>query len=261
VGTVAAVGLTPLGPRLLAAPFTVANNAAWIADEWAATPLSNVFSITAVGSIVVTALCWLWRPQKRPLWQYAWLGLSAVLTLYMWRLVPLGAMLCAPLLASALQSLLSGARERVDRRERRSLLAALGAALVVAGLVSASPAGATAFAYPAGMQSIDSALARVPARSVVLADFGVSGWMLWRHPDLVPTADLRGEIYSAGYLRSYVDASDAKPGWDGFVRETGARYALVERTSALGDALTHQERWRLVASSPRFLLLTAPAST
>ncbi|QGN56698.1 hypothetical protein [Nostocoides sp. HKS02] len=126
VASAAAVAVTPLGPRLLLAPFTVANNAASIADEWAATPLNNAFSITAVAAIIVTAVCWLLRPWPRPSWQYAWLALSAALTLAMWRLVPLGAILCAPLLAGALQSMLGATRERVDRRERVGLLAGLG---------------------------------------------------------------------------------------------------------------------------------------
>ena len=62
----AAVALTPLGPRLLLAPFTVAANAADVAQEWAPTPVSNAFTFTTVAAIVATAVCWLARP-VRPL--------------------------------------------------------------------------------------------------------------------------------------------------------------------------------------------------
>jgi hypothetical protein len=259
-GTTLAVALTPLGPGLLTAPFTVADNAASIAEEWAATPLSNAFSITTAAAIMVTALCWLVRPARRPWWQYAWLGLSAALTLYMWRLVPLGAILCAPLLAGALQSILTGVREGVDRRERVRLLCGLAAALLVAGVVCAGPAGPKAVDYPTGMGSIDRALSAVPQRSVVMNDFGISGWMLWTHPQLVPVADLRVEIYPTDYLTRYIDAENAAPGWEAFIRETGARYALVERRSAIGDALVHEAQWAPVATSTRFVLLSAPGA-
>jgi hypothetical protein len=257
-GTVVAVALTPLGPQLLAAPFTVATNAAGLADEWAATPLSNVFSITTAGSILAIAILWLLRPRQRPLWHYAWLALSAGLTLYMWRLVPLGAMLSAPLLAEALQSVLSGGREHVGRRERLGLLGGLSAALLVAAVVCSGPAGRSSFEYPSGMRPIDQALSAVPDHTVVLADFGVSGWLLWTHPQLVPTADLRMELYPSDYLQRYVSAASAAPGWQGFVKQTGARYALVERTSAIGDALAREQRWQPIATTSTFVLLAAP---
>lgn len=258
VGTVIAVSVTPLGPRLLTAPFTVANNAASIAEEWAATPLSNAFSITTMTAILATVVCWVMRPARRPLWQYAWLALAGALTLYMWRLVPLGAILAAPLLASALQSVMTGAREAVRRRERIGLLGAAGAAVAVAALVCAGPAGPRAFGYPLGMTRIDRALGAAPAHTVVMADFGVSGWLLWTHPELVPAADLRMEMYPTAYLHSYISAGNADPGWQAFVDHIGARYALVERTSAIGDALVHERHWTAVATSPMFVLLRAP---
>jgi hypothetical protein len=258
VATVVVIAVTPLGPRLLTAPFTVANNASWIADEWAATPLSNLFAITTAAAILGTAVCWLLRPWPRPLWQYAWLALSAVLELSMWRLVPLGAILCAPLLASAVQGLLSSVRERVDRREGRGLLLATAASALVAALVCASPAGATSSAYPVGMARIDRALGHVPPRSVVMDDFGVSGWLLWTHPELVPAADLRVEIYPSGYLHQYIDAGHGKPGWQSFLTHIDARYALLDKTSPLSDALVHEQHWTTMASSSDFVLLRAP---
>jgi hypothetical protein len=254
----AAVAVTPLGPRLLLAPFTVANNAASIAEEWAATPLSNAFSITTAGAILVTAVCWLLRPWPRPWWQYAWLALSAILTLAMWRLVPLGAILCAPLLAGALQSMLRATRERVDRRERVGLLTGLAAGMLVAALVTAGPSGAKAFDYPTGMGAIDRALSTVPAKSVVMDDFGVSGWLLWSHPELVPAADLRMEIYPTDYLRRYIAAGNAAPGWEAFFTQIGARYALLDTKSAIADALVHEQHWTPMARSSMFVLLRAP---
>jgi hypothetical protein len=45
------------------------------------------------------------------------------------------------------------------------------------------------------------------------------------------------------------------------VRDVHARYALVERTSALGDALVREQAWRAVATSPDFVLLAAPVTS
>ncbi len=89
-------------------------------------------------------------------------------------------------------------------------------------------------------------------------DFGVSGWLLWTHPDLVPAADLRVEIYPSGYLRQYIDAGNGKPGWQSFLTHIDARYALLDKTSALSDALIHEQHWTTMASSSDFVLLHAP---
>ncbi|GAB3434460.1 hypothetical protein GCM10027517_02540 [Phycicoccus ginsengisoli] len=258
IGTIAAVGVTPLGPRLLLAPLTVAGNAADVAEEWAATPVTNVFAVVAVGAIVLTAVLWLLRPARRPSWQYAWLALAAALVLAMWRLVPLGAILAAPLLTAALQEGMSGVRERITGREVRWLSGGLVATVAAAAVVAAGPQGTAAFVYPAGMGGVDRALDAVPRGSTVMVDFGVSGWLLWAHPELVPSADLRMESYGHDYLHRYIAAVGGAPGWQSFVDDVDARYALVTRASALGDALVHQGDWRMVASSPGFVLLTAP---
>ncbi|MDU0312666.1 hypothetical protein RKE38_03140 [Phycicoccus sp. M110.8] len=256
--SVVVLALTPLGPRLLLSPFTVAGNAHDVADEWQATPVTNPLAVAALGLIVLTAVCWLLRPARRAWWQYAWLALATVLVLVMWRLVPLGVIIVAPLAAGALQPLLTAGREPVTRRERTGLAAATAVALVVAAVVCAGPQGSRAFAYPGSMTAIDADLSRAPSGSVVMVDFGVSGWLLWAHPDLTPTADLRMESYSRPYLHRYIDALAAKPGWQRYLSEVGAHYALLERESALSDALLHEGGWRAEASSGRFVLLASP---
>jgi hypothetical protein len=257
---VVALALTPLGPRLLLTPFTVAGNAQDVADEWKATPVTNPYALAAVALVVLTALFLLLRPQRRPGWWYAWLGTGAVLVLGMWRLVPLGVILVAPIATAATQALVTGVRERVSGRERSALVGATVAALAVAALVCAGPQGPRAFAYPGAMPAIDAGLSRAPAHSVVMVDFGVSGWLLWSHPTLTPTADLRMESYSHSYLHRYLDAAEAKPGWESYLQDVGASYALLERGSALGDALVHEAGWRTEASSRQFVLLASPTA-
>ena len=251
----AVLALTPLGPRLLTVPFDVAGNASWIAEEWRATPFNNVFAYVTLGMLVTTALLWLRRPASRPLWQYVVLALATGMGLWMWRLVPLACVLAAPLFASALQDVLGRAIEPGGRRERRAVVVAGVLAVVLAGAVAAGPKGAAAQTYPGRIGAIGSHLADLPDGTVVLNDFGISGWLLWAHPELRPVVDLRVEIYSADYLRSYIRTEQVRPGWQEYVRDVHPGAALVASDSALGDALVHRLGWREVASTPDFLLL------
>jgi hypothetical protein len=251
----AVVALTPLGPGLLLTPFDVATNASMIAEEWRATPLNNVFSVTAVAMVVVCAALWVTRPQPRPWWQLGLLAFAAGTMLWMWRLVPLGTIAIAPLLAGAIEDRLSASREPVTRRERQSLVSGTLVLAVAAAALCAGQLGATASRYPSGMTTIDRALNSMPPSTVVLDDFGISGWLLWAHPNLTPVADLRGEIYDHHYLSQYRDALAVKPGWRDFVNRTGAKVALVARESALADALADRSGWTVLASNNDLVLL------
>jgi hypothetical protein len=254
-GCLVAVAATPLGPGLFLTPFQVAGNASMIADEWRATPLNNVFSCAALMIVLACAVLWARRPSRRPWWQLALLGFAALCTLWMWRLVPLGCIAAAPLLAGALQEHVGARREPFVKGERRALAMGSAGLLALGAVVCATPAGATAQAYPGPMGSIDHALARLPDGTVVLDDFGISGWLLWTHPQLVPVADLRGEIYSRDHLVDYKDALAVKPGWQRFVNATDPQVALLSEDSALADALVHRLGWTTMAKADDFVLL------
>jgi hypothetical protein len=254
-----AVASTPLGPALLVTPFQVTGNASIIADEWRATPLNNVFSWAAFIMVASTAVLWAVRPARRPWWQLAMIGFGAACVLWMLRLVPLGCISVAPLLAGALQEHLTAGREPVTPSERRALLAGTAALLAVAAAVAASPLGTSAQRYPGVMGPIDRALDSLPRHAVVLDDFAVSGWLLREHPGLTPVADLRGEIYSRSHLTAYRDVLRAKPGWQHFVRRTSSEVALLERESPLADALVNRLGWAMMASTDDYVLLRRPA--
>lgn len=259
-GCAAAVALTPLGPALLLTPFDVATNAAGLAEEWRATPLNNVFAVAALGMGVATSLAWLLtRHRPRP-WELAQLALSLGLTLVMWRLVPLGAILAAPLLATALQPLVGRAREGWSGRERRAVLASWAAAVVLATALAAGSAGATAQQFPGNVTAVDSALAELPAGTVVLDDFGLSGWLLWRHPSLRPVIDLRVELYSPEHIAAYRRTERVEPGWQDLLTRTRPSYAVLRTDSALGAALVDRLGWSTVASSEEYVVLRAPGA-
>jgi hypothetical protein len=254
----AAVAATPLGPQLLLTPLQVAGNASMIAEEWRATPLNNVFSWAALTMVAGTAVLWAVRPARRPWWQLALLGFGAACVLWMWRLVPLGCIAVAPLLAGALQESIASRREPVGPRERRSLVVGVVALLAVAAVAATGPTASTAQRYPGGLRPVDAALADLPAGTVVMADFGISGWLLHEHPALTPVADLRGEIYSRAHLKAYADTLTARPGWSQFVESTGATAAVLGTDSALADALRNRSGWTVRATTDDFIVLTPP---
>jgi hypothetical protein len=257
----AVVALTPLGPALLLSPFDVAANAAGLAEEWRATPVNNVFALAALAMGIGTALLWLLARHRPQPWESAQLLLSLALTLVMWRLVPLGAILAAPLLAAALQEVIGRPREGWTRHERRAVAASWTLALVLAAGIASGPGSAAAQQFPGDVGAVDSALAELPDGTVVLDDFALSGWLLWRHPSLKPVIDLRVELYSAQHIDAYRRAERVQPGWEDFLTQTRATYAVLRSDSALGAALQHRLDWSTVAVGGDYELLRAPVGT
>ena len=265
IGLVAActavVALTPLGPALLLSPFDVAANAAGVAEEWRATPVNNVFAIAALAMGTGTAFLWLLARYRPRLWESAQLLMSLSLTLAMWRLVPLGAILAAPLLATALQAAIARPREGWSERERRTVAASWALALVLGAGIAAGPGGAAAQQFPGDVGALDSALADLPDGTVVLDDFGLSGWLLWRHPSLKPVIDLRVELYSPEHIDTYRRAEKVRPGWQDILVQTQATHAVLRTDSALGAALQQRLDWSAVAQGGDYELLRAPTGS
>jgi hypothetical protein len=250
-----AVSITPLGPRLLLTPFEVVGNASMIADEWRATPLNNVFSWSALLAVISCGVLWSLRPTRRHWWQLALLGFSVFSILWMWRLIPLGCVAVAPLLAEALQAHLKAHREPFAPAERNALLVGTLVLLAIGVAVSASAPGSAAQQHPGRMQNVEHALDTLPAGTVVLADFSIGGWLLRTHPELVPVADLRGEIYSPEHLRAHLNVLAARPGWQDIVTNSNSTAALLSADSSLADALAKRMGWITLDSNGDYVVL------
>ena len=253
-----ALALTPVGPRLLSAPLQFTTNAALVADEWKATPVTNPFAAAALAAVLLTAVLWTRLPEPPAVWQVLTLVFATACILWMWRLVPLGAITVGPLLAQALQQSLPPLALRNGGSDRRLSALALAGAATAALVFSLSAPAMQSARYPEPMPAVDKVLSSAPRGSVVFSDLGVSGWLLWRHPSLSPVADLRVEIYNTEYLRSYVAALEAKPAWSNFVESTRAQYALVEEDSGIAGALASRLGWVTLARSASYVLLAPP---
>jgi hypothetical protein len=104
--------------------------------------------------------------------------------------------------------------------------------------------------------NVETALTDLPAGTVVFNEYALGGWLEWRHPNVAPVIDTLADAYQPEYLARYVQALRLGPGWEGFLRGTGARYALLEPLSPLALELQKHWGWSPVAYSSSTELLT-----
>jgi hypothetical protein len=252
--SVLAAALTPIGPRLLLTPFEVSSNAAQFVQEWQPTDPRNFFAAITLAMIALALLPWIRGTSARPWWQIALAGTAVICTLAMFRTVPVGSIIAAPLMASALQEQRGHAATGLSRRGARSF-----AALVVAAAILAVPIAGAVAQQPSGWpERLRPQLSALPAKTVVLNDFAAGGWLLWAEPQLTPVIDLRSEIYSMEYIRDYRRTEQVRAGWQGFLNRTNPKYALLKTKAPLTAALQEKLHWTTVAKDADYVLLKAP---
>ncbi|NLT53690.1 MAG: hypothetical protein GXX79_03795 [Actinomycetales bacterium] len=262
LGTVAAA-LTPAGPRLLLAPFSVQAYTEYV-SEWGAPRLTdpNVFATLFLALLVVV----LW---SRSTDRTSWTGIGLLVVAVGWsllyaRTVAVGACMLTPLLAHAAGRLLvpglaagNGTGTKGGSASLRQRMA-IPAVSVLCLAVTAVAAPAVA-ARPAGVpDALDARLSALPPETVVLNAYQLGGWLHWRHRQLSPVIDGRTEVYSMSHVDAYMRARKALPGWEGTVGATTARVALLEEDLPLTAALERGLGWCRVAEDAGYLLLEAP---
>jgi len=246
-----AAALTPVGPQLLLSPFDVSAAAGSFVQEWQPTSASNPFALITLSMIALVVLTWVRSRSVPPTWQILLAATAFVATLIMFRTVAIGAVIAAPLFAGALQQ----QRFRPPKPLTRQAVFTWLGLLLTAALIAMPIAGAVAqepFGVP---ERLRPQLAALPAKTVVLDQFAISGWLLWAEPHLIPVADLRSEVYSFEYLTAYRNNESVGPGWQSFITRTGASVALLSESSALADALQQQLHWRVTGRDNGYVLL------
>ena len=251
--SLAAAGLTPLGPRLLLTPFTVGKNASEFVAEWQSTSARNPYALVTLAMLGLVILSWVRSRRQPPWWQIGFLLTGVAATLAATRTIAVGAVIAAPLLAQEIQ-LFRGRPVVVRTRRSRSAWAAL----ILIALVAAAPLSAARAQNPVAVpQRLQPQLAAIPSGTVVLAQGDVSGWLFWADPGVKPVLDPRIEIYPAAHIRAFVSAMAAGPGWEQFVDRTGARYALVLTGSPIATALVERAGWSQIGKDAGYVLLRA----
>jgi hypothetical protein len=255
VASLAVCALTPVGPRLLLTPFEVSQIATEFVQEWQPTPVrASLDAILTLVMIAGAVIGWIRSREKTPWWKLGLAIASVVSTLAMLRTIPVGAIVAAPLAASALQSLRHTTPQPPERRSRR-----LWALLVLTCAVIAVPVTAVVAQKPGGVPDrLQTTLDAAPARSVVLNDPSLSGWLLWGEPQLVSVFDLRSEIFSKDYVQAYLRTAQVRPGWQDLLAETTPSYALLRSESPLRLALQEELHWVPLQTAQGFTVLRAP---
>jgi hypothetical protein len=254
LASLGAAGLTPIGPKLLLAPFAVSNNAREFVGEWQSSSIRQPVTVLTLVMIGFVLIAWARSARKPQWWQIGLLVTSLVFALAMSRTVAVAAVLVAPLLAQELQKLFP---MRVTRPSRHAQLAWVG--LTVAALVLAAPLARAVAQNPLGVPvNLAKELRQFPSGTKVIATGDVTGWLLWSAPGLKPVEDIRIEVYAPTYVRRYIETMAAGPAWRGFIRDTGPTVALLQNDSPLVTALTERAGWHTLGSDSGYLLLRRP---
>jgi hypothetical protein len=250
----AASALTPVGPRLLLAQLAVSDRTSMI-PEWGPTSF-RTFPAFVVARMVASLVV-LWTRRGGVPWTHVLLLLTgAGWALLVVRMVPLGAVVLAPLLASAIQAISPVVRRSPTRTATGFVVVAAAAYLVVLGLLVPRTAD-----VPAGVPTgFGPRLAALPAASSVLVEDGTGSWIEWAAPQVHPVIDGMLDAYPVDYIRDFYTFRGVQPGWQEFVRGSGARVAVLKRGSAATGAMRDRLGWRVVQTDGDWVFLTGPAA-
>lgn len=259
---VAIAAVTPAGPSLLLAPLAVSGYTRFV-SEWDPPQLASPPVAATLALLTVVAITWV-RSGRRVPWPllFVWvvaLGWALAYT----RTVAIAAAIAAPLVVGVVSRALPPEPleppRHASRRRRVEWLTVVASAVLGAGLAAAVLPATTRIPdrMPVGL---DSALDSLPKGTVVLDEYGLGGYLRYRHPDLVPVIDERTELYAVDYVEAYLNARGAKAGWTDFLQRTGAQAALVPTESAIADALPRTLGWRSLGVSGDYVLLVSPGT-
>jgi hypothetical protein len=254
--------LNPIGPQVFEAPFRVNAIAPYI-TEWQRTPLLTAGPLGALLMVALTVVLWA-VTRTRVSWVRVLVLASAVFWVwYAERLVTVGAVVAAPMLASALEALLARSRDeapaeptRGPTRRELGIMGGIVAAFLVVLAVVVPQTSAEPGQVPL---ALDADLDRLPAGTPVFNDYVMGAWIAWRHPDLDQYIDGLATPYSAEHYAQFHRAETASPGWYRVVRDSRAPVALVEQDGPLAHGLIGRG-WQTVGSDAGFLLLRRPGS-
>jgi hypothetical protein len=254
--SVVAAAVTPVGQRLLLAPFAVGRITEFV-TEWQRPSffdLGPALTAAMIAAVVVLGA----RSRGRASWvSIGLLILAAAWTLLSVRTVTLGAAIAAPLLAGALDQVVPRRQTgpaAPSRGEKLVVGSSAAVCFVVAALLAAVlPSVRVPANVPTGL---DGALDRLPAHTVIWNDYNLGGWIDYRHPTLEVVADGRAEAFGAAQLEKYGRVVRTEPGWEEILHASGARVALVGTDSPLAPALQERLGWRPLGQADGYVLLS-----
>lgn len=245
-----AVSLTPLGLRVWTTSWNMRPYTRYV-TEWAPPSLFTVTVGIGMGALVVIAMIWFRRRGRPSIFEVALWVLALVCVAATARTVAVGAVLMAPPLASALESIAGGPFKPPARREL--MVYATSSVLMI---VTLAPILATSAATPPGYPShLSAQLQSLPKGTVLLNDYAVGGWLLLEHPTLRPIIDGRADVYDVARFEQAMMLSSVSPGWEEVIASLRARTALLKGDSPLALALRERLGWQELGAADGFVLL------
>ena len=254
--TVVACALTPMGPRLLLAPFTVGSAARGFITEWAPTTLTYSYSWGFAACMGLVVLAWARSRDSVSRSEVLWMvALSAFGFLAVRNAGP-ASILLAPLAVERLSGTWRVATSQLRvRRLPAVALATLAFLAVTLSYVT----------YPAVPRTnpsrIAERLATQPVQLRVLNDYNISGYLLREaSPHLLLAVDGRTDRYGRGFLSRYDDAFNVRKGWQEFVAAQRVDAAVVLTDEPLAQLLVSELGWHIVLVDQSWSLLSPPSS-
>jgi hypothetical protein len=239
--------LNPHGLDLYRSVILVGGRADYF-QEWGPTDFGEPYAIVLGVMLTIAAVH---HARHRQSWVSILLLLTAAgMAVFSMRTTPVAAAIAAPLVARALQAVLPPG-EQLRRAERRTILG-MGAAAVI-GLVFVAIPRAQEEVVPAWT---DQRLSALPDGARVLDDWATGPYLLWRHPDLSLVMHGYGDVFSDEEIERNNNIMLVNPRWDQLVADLDADAAIVQKDTALGYALGHNDRWTVVQEDDDFVFLT-----
>ena len=252
---VTAASLTPLGPKLLLTPFSVGSNGRQFVLEWMPASVRTPAVALVLATLATVWLLWVIAARRPPAPHLLLFVAAVIFALTMQRTVPIGAVLAVLLLGEAAETLTAARSGMPSHRSSTTVALAWAGAAVAASLLALPLAGHQGEGVGGVPMALGERLQELPRGSRVMAFGDLTGWVMFTAPQVEPVFDLRIEQYSPSYVRSYIRAMRAEPGWDAFLSRTGTNVALLEEDAPLTAALTEQLGWRVAGRSNGFILL------
>ncbi|CUR60121.1 membrane hypothetical protein [metagenome] len=242
--------LNPLGFSVVRSIVDVGGRSDYFA-EWGPTD----FTAPAAALLaVMIALALLGGLRSGPVpWAETLLALLGVAwALFSLRTTPVAALILAPILAGAIQSLVPD-RQPVSRGEGVAV-----AALFLAGCVTMAVVAGHRSSEQVVADWVDTRLGSLPSGTKVLDDWATGSYLLHNHPELQLVMHGYGDVFTDAEIRRNADLVRLQPEWDRVVADLDPDVALLDPGSALGYAVEHQLGWTRVEGDEELVLLTPP---